>query len=59
VGKLLDLGGAAGIELRLARVKGPVAEMLERDGVIARLGEGRVFATVYEAVADLIPREAS
>jgi SulP family sulfate permease len=59
VGKLLDLGGAAGIELRLARVKRPVAEMLERDGVIARLGEGRVFATVYEAVADLIPREAS
>ncbi len=43
------------IELRLARVKTKVKDLLRRDGVIDRLGEGRIYGNVYEAAADQIP----
>ena len=55
VGKLVDLAERSGVELRLARVKRPVLAMLERDGVIDRLGRGNVYSTVYDAAADRIP----
>ena len=42
-------------ELRLARVKAQVMEVLQRDGVIDRLGESRVYGNVYQAAADQIP----
>lgn len=57
VGKLVDLAAAAQAEIRLARVKAPVLRMLERDGVIDRLGVDRIYDNVYQAVADLIPQE--
>jgi MFS superfamily sulfate permease-like transporter len=40
----------AGVDLALADVRRPVAEMLRRSGVITRLGEDHVFHTVDEAV---------
>ena len=43
------------IELRLARVKTKVKELLQRDGVVDRLGESRIYGNVYEAAADKIP----
>jgi high affinity sulfate transporter 1 len=43
------------IELRLTRVKPHVKDLLQRDGFIDRLGEGRVYGNVYEAAADQIP----
>jgi anti-anti-sigma factor len=43
--------GAAGISLRLARVKPQVRVILERDGVLERLGPDRVHGNVEEALA--------
>jgi high affinity sulfate transporter 1 len=57
VGKLVDLATTAGAEIRLARVKAPVLRMLERDGVIDRLGSDNIYGNVYQAVADLIPQD--
>jgi SulP family sulfate permease len=57
VGKIVDLANAAGAEIRLARVKAPVQQMLDRDGVIDRLGADKIYANVYQAVADLIPQD--
>jgi high affinity sulfate transporter 1 len=57
VGKLVDLATTAGAEIRLARVKAPVLRMLERDGVIDRLGPSNIYDNVYQAVADLIQEE--
>jgi high affinity sulfate transporter 1 len=57
VGKLVDLATTAGAEIRLARVKAPVLRMLERDGVIDRLGPDNIYGNVYQAVADLIPQD--
>ncbi|MCZ6457392.1 MAG: sulfate permease [Actinobacteria bacterium] len=55
VSQLLDLAKSAGIELRLARVKPHVLALLRRDGVIEKLGENKVFDSVYSAVEDHIP----
>jgi SulP family sulfate permease len=57
VGKIVDLANAAGAEIRLARVKAPVQQMLDRDGVLDRLGADKIYANVYQAVADLIPQD--
>ena len=43
------------IELRLTRVKPHVKDLLQRDGVIDRLGEDHIYGNVYEAAADQIP----
>ena len=56
VGKLVELAERSGVELRLARVKGPVLAMLERDGVIEQLGRESVYSTVYDAAVDRIER---
>jgi SulP family sulfate permease len=61
--EILDFSASASIELRLARVKPAVARVLERDGVLGRIGESHVHSNVQRAVmsqldADGIPRPA-
>ena len=53
--KILGLAHTYGAQIRLARVKPPVLEVLELDGVIDELGEEQVYGNVYEACADHIP----
>jgi anti-anti-sigma regulatory factor len=48
--ELLELAKAYGAEVRLARVKPAVLALLERDGVLEELGEGKLFSDVSEAV---------
>lgn len=55
VGEVLSLAGNYGIELRLARVKPQIYDILDRDGVIEGIGKPNVHDTVYEAVEDHIP----
>jgi high affinity sulfate transporter 1 len=52
---ILELATSRDIELRLARVKTKVKEVLQRDGFIDRLGESCIYGNVYEAAADKIP----
>ena len=59
IGKIVDLAGYNDIDIRLARVKsGTVMDVLERDGVLDRLGASQVYPEVYQAVEDLVPDEA-
>jgi MFS superfamily sulfate permease-like transporter len=53
--EILELADARGVEIRLTRVKPQVLALLRRDGVIATLGEDKVYGNVYEAVADRMP----
>ncbi len=55
IGEILDLAATYGAEIRLARVKPAVLDVLRRDGVLDRLGEDRVYGNVYEACVDHIP----
>ncbi len=55
---VIALARASGIELRLARVNGHVAEVLRRDGALADLGEDALYANIYEAAKDHIGAEA-
>jgi SulP family sulfate permease len=55
VAEILDLATNYKIEVRLARVKTEVKELLRRDGVIDKLGESQIYGNVYEAAADQIP----
>jgi SulP family sulfate permease len=57
ISKLLDVAEPGNVGVRLARVKPPVLRMLDRDGVVDRLGPDNIAANVYEAVADLIPQD--
>ena len=50
VGELVELGRAHDITLRLARLKPAVRDVLERDGVLDRLGRDHVHADVNAAV---------
>lgn len=52
---IVDLADSYGAELRLCRVKPDVRAMLQRDGVIEKLGESRVYGNVYRATADQLP----
>ena len=54
VARVSDLAQAHGAELRLARVKPAILEVLTADGVVDRLGERGVSGTVYDAVADRV-----
>ena len=58
VAEILELAESYGAEIRLARVKPRVLHMLQRDGVIDRLGEEKVFGNVYNAVVDKLPDDA-
>jgi SulP family sulfate permease len=55
IGKIHGLADTYGAELRLARVKPHVIDLLRLDGVIDALGEQHVYGNVYEACADHIP----
>jgi anti-anti-sigma factor len=52
--QILQLASVYGAEIRLARVKPPVLELLRRDGVIDTLGRDHVYGNVYEAAEDRI-----
>ncbi len=54
ISEILDLAASHGAELRLARVKPPIAEVLRADGVLARLDEANVFGNVHDAALDII-----
>ncbi len=55
VEEILDWATSHDVQLRLARVKTKVKELLQREGIIDRLGESRICGNVYEAAADQIP----
>jgi anti-anti-sigma factor len=55
VAELVDKATNYEVELRLTRVKPDVKSLLQRDGVIERLGESQIYGNVYEAAADKIP----
>jgi len=57
IDQLIELANTNGAELRLARVKPAVIDLLERDGVIERLGPDNIYDNVYEACADHITSE--
>ncbi len=52
--EILELADTYGAEVRLARVKPAVLEVLRLDGVIDTLGEDHVYGNVYRAVEDRI-----
>jgi SulP family sulfate permease len=54
VGTIVDSAARTGISVRLTRVKRPVREMLQRDGLIDKIGAGNVYGNVYESVVDII-----
>ena len=57
VGDILDLTRARSADLRLARVKPTVMDVLRRDGVVERVGDANFYGNVFEATRDLIPPE--
>jgi SulP family sulfate permease len=54
VGDILDLVGSHAAELRLARVKPAVMDVLLRDGVAERIGRENIYATLFEASRDVV-----
>ncbi len=54
--EVVRLAEESGVELRLASVRPAVRAMLERDGVIDRIGPDRVHGSAYRAVAALSSR---
>ncbi|MFW2381837.1 MAG: SulP family inorganic anion transporter, partial [Acidimicrobiales bacterium] len=59
LGEILGLADTYGAEIRLARVKPEVLEVLRLDGVLDQLGEDRVYPNTYQATADRIESEPS
>jgi SulP family sulfate permease len=55
VGEILDLVGSHSAELRLARVKPAVMDVLVRAGVTERIGRENIHATLHEASKDMVP----
>jgi SulP family sulfate permease len=55
--EILELTEQAGITLRLARVKPAVREVLERDGVLDRIGADHVHGNIDQAMAALLSAE--
>lgn len=51
-----DLATTYGAEMRLARVKPHVLELLRRDGVVERIGEDHFYGNLYEAARDRVER---
>ena len=48
--EIFNLTEQAGVTLRLARLKPPVREVLERDGVLGRIGDDKIHGNVDHAV---------
>ncbi|MDJ0953608.1 MAG: SulP family inorganic anion transporter [Acidimicrobiia bacterium] len=57
LGELLDDLAVADVTVGLARVRKPVHDMLDRSGLLERIGAERVFLEVDDAVAALGPSE--
>ena len=55
VREILRLARTYDMELRLARVKPEVVDVLARDGVVDELGEQNLFGNVHHACADHMP----
>jgi high affinity sulfate transporter 1 len=55
--EILDFAESDGIQLHLARLKPAVAVVLERDGVLERLGGDRIHGNVHRAVEAQIAAE--
>jgi len=55
--EILELTEQAGVILRLARVKPAVREVLERDGVLDRIGDDKTHGNVDQAVEAQIHAE--
>ncbi len=49
--EILDLNQQAGMTMRLARVKPTVREVLQRDGVLDRIGDDKIHGNIDQAVA--------
>jgi sulfate permease, SulP family len=58
LGGILELVRSHGAELRLARVKPSVMDVLLRDGVVDRIGGSNIHGNLFEASRDLIPPAA-
>jgi len=56
--EILDLAGEANLTLRLARVKPNVRAVLDREGVLQRIGPDRVHGNVHRAVAAQLAENA-
>ena len=54
LGELLDHLDAVDIEVSWARVRRPVLEMLERSGLLDRIGKDHIFLEVDDAVNDFL-----
>jgi SulP family sulfate permease len=54
LGELLDDLDAVGIDVSWARVRQPVIDMLERSGLMDRIGSDDIFLEVDDAVADFL-----
>ncbi len=50
LGEILDFAESAQLELRLARVKPAGRRVLEKDGVLQRVGPGHIHGNVHRAV---------
>ena len=57
--EILALTEQAGVTLRLARVKPSVREVLERDGVLERLGDDGTYLNISQAVEAHMARPAA
>ena len=57
--EILDFAESLHIEVRLARIKPTVAAVLERDGVLDRLGRGRTHGNVHRAVEAQLAADSS
>ena len=57
LGEVFEMLRSRDIELRLARVKPAVMDVLRRDGVMERIGEANIHGNVFEAAKDMIPGE--
>jgi SulP family sulfate permease len=55
--EILELTDQADVTLRLAHVKPAVREVLERDGVLERIGDDKTHGNVDQAVEAQIPAE--
>ncbi|WP_238444887.1 SulP family inorganic anion transporter [Salsipaludibacter albus] len=56
LGEIVDFAEEYGASVRLARVKQQVRALLERDGLVERLGDGELYGNIYEAAADHVAR---
>ena len=56
LGELLDDLDAVGIDVSWARVRQPVLDMLERSGLMDRIGQDHVFLEVDDAVSQHLSR---